>query len=82
MEKSVTTTKTFGNIPDLGLAAEHGMFISWPTSKSRRGAWETWFRFDRTPVARYNRSTEVPAARTKTHKDTDNFFLSRIDDGS
>jgi trehalose 6-phosphate synthase/phosphatase len=35
-------TKTLGNIPDLGLAAEHGMFISWPTSKvATRRRWET-----------------------------------------
>jgi len=36
-------TKTLGHIPGLGLAAEHGMFISWPTkssSQSRR-RWET-----------------------------------------
>jgi len=26
-------TSTLGNIPNLGLAAEHGMFISWPSSK-------------------------------------------------
>jgi trehalose 6-phosphate synthase/phosphatase len=35
-------TKTLGDIPDLGLAAEHGMFISWPTSKvTTRRRWET-----------------------------------------
>ena len=34
--------RTFGEIPRLGLAAEHGMFISWPTSKaSDRRHWET-----------------------------------------
>lgn len=27
-------TKTLGHIPRLGLAAEHGMFISWPTTKA------------------------------------------------
>ena len=35
-------TDTLGNIPFLGLAAEHGMFISWPTSKpSAKRRWET-----------------------------------------
>lgn len=35
-------TKTMGNIPNLGLAAEHGMFISWPTNKtSPKRRWET-----------------------------------------
>lgn len=35
---------TLGNIPNLGLAAEHGMFISWPTrqlSSSKKRRWET-----------------------------------------
>lgn len=32
---------TLGNIPNLGLAAEHGMFISWPTNKtSSKRRWE------------------------------------------
>ena len=35
-------TKTMGNIPNLGLAAEHGMFISWPMNKtSPKRRWET-----------------------------------------
>lgn len=35
-------TKTMGNIPNLGLAAEHGMFISWPTNRmSPKRRWET-----------------------------------------
>uniref|UniRef100_A0A7S1UMF2 Alpha,alpha-trehalose-phosphate synthase (UDP-forming) n=2 Tax=Grammatophora oceanica TaxID=210454 RepID=A0A7S1UMF2_9STRA len=35
-------TKTLGHIPNLGLAAEHGMFISWPTKKSlSKRRWET-----------------------------------------
>ena len=35
-------TQTLGNIPDLGLAAEHGMFISWPSSKATaKHRWET-----------------------------------------
>ena len=35
-------TNTLGHIPFLGLAAEHGMFISWPTSKpSAKRRWET-----------------------------------------
>ena len=35
-------TKTMGNIPNLGLAAEHGMFISWPMSRtSPKRRWET-----------------------------------------
>jgi trehalose 6-phosphate synthase/phosphatase len=35
-------TKTLGDIPNLGLAAEHGMFISWPTPKtSSKRRWET-----------------------------------------
>ena len=35
-------TKTLGHIPKLGLAAEHGMYISWPTSKATdRRHWET-----------------------------------------
>ena len=34
--------RTFGTIPRLGLAAEHGMFISWPTGKATdRRHWET-----------------------------------------
>jgi len=33
-------TKAMGRIPNLGLAAEHGMFISWPSKKSKR-TWET-----------------------------------------
>jgi len=35
-------TKVFGHIPRLGLAAEHGMFISWPSNNSRgeRRHWE------------------------------------------
>jgi trehalose 6-phosphate synthase/phosphatase len=32
--------KALGRVPNLGLAAEHGMFISWPTKKSKR-SWET-----------------------------------------
>jgi trehalose 6-phosphate synthase/phosphatase len=35
-------TKSLGGIPNLGLAAEHGMFISWPTSKTKaKRRWET-----------------------------------------
>jgi len=36
-------TKTLGQIPNLGLAAEHGMFISWPTNKTlaKQRRWET-----------------------------------------
>jgi trehalose 6-phosphate synthase/phosphatase len=35
-------TKSLGHIPDLGLAAEHGMFISYPTTKvSTKRRWET-----------------------------------------
>lgn len=35
-------TKMLGHIPKLGLAAEHGMFISWPTAKTtERRHWET-----------------------------------------
>ena len=35
-------TKTLGTIPNLGLAAEHGMFISWPTSRiMAKRRWET-----------------------------------------
>lgn len=35
-------TKTLGHIPRLGLAAEHGMFISWPTAKtSDKRHWDT-----------------------------------------
>jgi trehalose 6-phosphate synthase/phosphatase len=34
--------RSFGEIPRLGLAAEHGMFISWPTNKAaERRHWET-----------------------------------------
>ena len=33
---------TLSSIPNLGLAAEHGMFISWPTSKALgKRRWET-----------------------------------------
>ena len=35
-------TKTIGHIPNLGLAAEHGMFISWPSKfKHGKRRWET-----------------------------------------
>jgi trehalose 6-phosphate synthase/phosphatase len=35
-------TSTLGDISNLGLAAEHGMFISWPTAKTKtRRRWET-----------------------------------------
>ena len=35
-------TKTIGHIPNLGLAAEHGMFISWPsTAKRGKRRWES-----------------------------------------
>jgi trehalose 6-phosphate synthase/phosphatase len=35
-------TETLGNIPNLGMAAEHGMFISWPTPKGGgRRRWDT-----------------------------------------
>mmetsp|Transcript_43788 Transcript_43788/g.64314 ORF Transcript_43788/g.64314 Transcript_43788/m.64314 type:complete len:1235 (+) Transcript_43788:138-3842(+) len=35
-------SKTLGHIPHLGLAAEHGMFISWPTSKTTgKRKWST-----------------------------------------
>ena len=34
-------TKVFGHIPRLGLAAEHGMYISWPSKKGERRHWET-----------------------------------------
>lgn len=34
--------KVLNNIPNLGLAAEHGMFISWPTPKANaKRKWET-----------------------------------------
>jgi len=35
-------TNTLSNIPNLGLAAEHGMFVSWPTSKvGVKRSWDT-----------------------------------------
>lgn len=36
-------TKSLGGIPNLGLAAEHGMFISWPSSSKNadKRRWET-----------------------------------------
>jgi trehalose 6-phosphate synthase/phosphatase len=35
-------TKTLGHIPNLGLAAEHGMFLSWPTARvAAKRRWET-----------------------------------------
>lgn len=35
-------TNSLGDIPNLGMAAEHGMFISWPTSKKKdKRRWET-----------------------------------------
>lgn len=35
-------TNVFNNIPNLGLAAEHGMFVTWPSSKSvSKRIWET-----------------------------------------
>jgi len=34
--------RTLGQIPNIGMAAEHGMFISWPTkSKHHKRRWET-----------------------------------------
>jgi trehalose 6-phosphate synthase/phosphatase len=33
--------KALDKVPYLGLAAEHGMFISWPTSKPGKRIWET-----------------------------------------
>ena len=33
--------KALGKVPNLGLAAEHGMFISWPSSKPGKRRWET-----------------------------------------
>lgn len=36
-----SVTDTLGNIPHLGLAAEHGMFISWPTADTSKRRWET-----------------------------------------
>jgi trehalose 6-phosphate synthase/phosphatase len=35
-------TKTLGHIPNLGMAAEHGMFITWPAAKvTSKRRWET-----------------------------------------
>jgi trehalose 6-phosphate synthase/phosphatase len=35
-------SETLGEIPNLGLAAEHGMFLSWPTSNVvKKRVWET-----------------------------------------
>jgi trehalose 6-phosphate synthase/phosphatase len=35
-------TKSLGGVKNLGLAAEHGMFLSWPTSKTNgKRRWET-----------------------------------------
>jgi trehalose 6-phosphate synthase/phosphatase len=35
-------TKTLGGVKNLGLAAEHGMFLSWPTTKTNgKRRWET-----------------------------------------
>lgn len=37
-----SVVQTLGDIPNLGLSAEHGMFISWPTAKtSHKRRWET-----------------------------------------
>lgn len=33
--------KTMNHIPNLGLAAEHGMFVSWPTNNMDKRRWET-----------------------------------------
>jgi trehalose 6-phosphate synthase/phosphatase len=33
--------KTMNHIPNLGLAAEHGMFVSWPTNNLAKRRWET-----------------------------------------
>ena len=59
-------TKTMGNIPNLGLAAEHGMFISWPTSKtSPKRRWETLVpETDRTWRSLAITIMEVYASRT------------------
>lgn len=35
-------TKPFSGIPNLGLSAEHGMFISWPGSISKSGRKRVW----------------------------------------
>lgn len=34
-------TDTLDGIPNLGLAAEHGMFVSWPESPGKKRIWET-----------------------------------------
>lgn len=34
-------TSSLQGIPNLGLAAEHGMFISWPTKNTTKRRWET-----------------------------------------
>ena len=34
-------TMTLSHIPNLGLAAEHGFFVSWPTSNTAKRRWET-----------------------------------------
>jgi len=41
-KERLSLTKTLHSIPKLGLAAEHGMFISWPKSASKKKRhWET-----------------------------------------
>lgn len=59
-------TKTLGHIPKLGLAAEHGMFISWPTNKiTDRRHWETLVPItDRTWRALASSIMEVYVSRT------------------
>jgi trehalose 6-phosphate synthase/phosphatase len=59
-------TKTLGHIPKLGLAAEHGMFISWPTNKTTdRRHWETLVPItDRTWRALASSIMEVYVSRT------------------
>uniref|UniRef100_A0A7S0CN27 Trehalose-phosphatase n=1 Tax=Proboscia inermis TaxID=420281 RepID=A0A7S0CN27_9STRA len=34
-------TSTLGDIPNLGLVSEHGMFVSWPAKKAGKRIWET-----------------------------------------
>jgi trehalose 6-phosphate synthase/phosphatase len=58
-------TETLGNIPNLGMAAEHGMFISWPMSKGGRRRWDTLVpQMDRTWRSLAVNIMEVYTSRT------------------
>jgi len=52
--------KTLGHIPNLGLAAEHGMYISWPGPPAKSGSTIGGFGYSRTKKKKRHWDTLVP----------------------